>query len=307
MADLVNEFSWSMSRLAKFDACPRAYYYHYYGSWGGWERGAAPETRELWILKKLTSRAAWAGSAVHDLVAWALQRAASGAGLPEVDAAVDRMHRRMRQEFRDSKEKAYRFRRALGLVEHEYEEAVDDGEWRRNWDHAAHCLEAFYRSPILAEILSVDPSRWYPIDALDTFEFEGVKVYVAPDFAFKDGEGRTRILDWKTGRQKERDRDQVRGYALFAIERWGVDAERIDADLHYLGAGEVVRVDLTAQALDRFRGELRASIEKMRASLADAPANRARLEDFPSTTDAGECSRCNFRGACPDVTLLAAS
>lgn len=30
-----NEFSWSKSRMDKFNACKRAYYFHYYGSWGG--------------------------------------------------------------------------------------------------------------------------------------------------------------------------------------------------------------------------------------------------------------------------------
>lgn len=303
MADLINEFSWSMSRSAKFEACARAYYYHYYGSWGGWEAGADPEVRERWILKKLTSRFAWAGSTVHDTIAWALEQVAVGRGLPEADAAVERMHRRMRQEFRDSREGVYRRRKALGLLEHEYDEALDDEVWRGNWEHAAACLETFYRAPVLQEILSVDPGRWFPIDALDTFDFEGVKVYVAPDFAFRDAADRTRILDWKTGRPKARDRDQVLGYALFALDRWGVRAPQIAAELHYLGAGEVDEVPVTEDALDAFRDRLRASIETMRARLADPGANRAELGAFPPTDDPGECARCNFRKVCPDAAL----
>ena len=41
MADLQNEFSWSKSRHEKFDECRRAYFYTYYGSWGGWSAGAS--------------------------------------------------------------------------------------------------------------------------------------------------------------------------------------------------------------------------------------------------------------------------
>ena len=41
-------------------------------------------------------------------------------------------HYRMRAEFRESREKAYRQRKAFGLVEHEYDEAVPDEVWRAN-------------------------------------------------------------------------------------------------------------------------------------------------------------------------------
>src|SRR5690606_9490976 len=68
MAKLENRFSWSKSRHEKFEACLRQYYYQYYGSWGGWERGAPAEPRELYMLKKLTIRHAWSGTAVHDAI-----------------------------------------------------------------------------------------------------------------------------------------------------------------------------------------------------------------------------------------------
>ena len=49
MADLANEFSWSRSRDSTFQDCRRKYFYHYYGSWGGWEAGATPEVRRLYV------------------------------------------------------------------------------------------------------------------------------------------------------------------------------------------------------------------------------------------------------------------
>jgi hypothetical protein len=45
---LENEFSWSKSRHEKFASCPRAYWFHYYGSWGGWDAATGPPTRELY-------------------------------------------------------------------------------------------------------------------------------------------------------------------------------------------------------------------------------------------------------------------
>ena len=57
---LTNDFSWSKSRHEKLSECLRAYYFHYYRSWGGWDRAAPAEARELYTLKKLGNRFTWA-------------------------------------------------------------------------------------------------------------------------------------------------------------------------------------------------------------------------------------------------------
>ena len=51
MGTLVNELSWSVSRNSLFSECRRAYYYNYYGSWGGWEANTSATTRKFYILK----------------------------------------------------------------------------------------------------------------------------------------------------------------------------------------------------------------------------------------------------------------
>jgi hypothetical protein len=40
MGELANTFSWSYSRHGMFSECLRKYWLSYYGSWGGWGRGA---------------------------------------------------------------------------------------------------------------------------------------------------------------------------------------------------------------------------------------------------------------------------
>jgi hypothetical protein len=44
MPELTNDFSWSRSRDNTFQECKRRYYYHYYGSWGGWEAGVSADS-----------------------------------------------------------------------------------------------------------------------------------------------------------------------------------------------------------------------------------------------------------------------
>ena len=99
---LKNEFSWSKSRHEKLAECPRQYFFHYYGSWGGWERGAAPDVKELYTLKKLTARPAWAGSTVHDTIKRALTLVRDGQPLDGAQL-IDRTRARVRAEFRESR------------------------------------------------------------------------------------------------------------------------------------------------------------------------------------------------------------
>ncbi|MDF1565258.1 MAG: PD-(D/E)XK nuclease family protein [Deltaproteobacteria bacterium] len=299
MADLTNDFSWSSSRASKFDSCRLAYWFHYYGSWGGWERGASERTHELWVLKKLTGRQAWAGIGVHDAIAEALGVVQRGGELPPAEKVIGDLHEKMRDEFKGSREGVYRRRKALGLVEHEYELPISNAKWKENWERAKGSLEAFYASPICAEICATPPERWLPIDALDTFDFEGTRVYVAPDFAFRDDRDRLRILDWKTGRPREKDHEQVRGYALFAADRWGAEPEELAAELHYLAEGKVEAVTVDLEAIEAYKVRLRESIAAMKAVLKDPSKNEADEADFPAVSDSRECRWCNFRRLCP--------
>src|SRR6476661_6646997 len=96
---LTNDFSWSKSRHEKFQECLRAYYFQYYRSWGGWDpETSTPETRELYILKKLNNRYTWAGAVVHDTIKYALRTVRFGG---EVDPAlsIERAHRLMQMDF----------------------------------------------------------------------------------------------------------------------------------------------------------------------------------------------------------------
>lgn len=293
---LRNEFSWSKSRHEKLATCPRSYFFHYYGSWGGWERGADETTRELYTLKKLTSRYAWAGSTVHDGIKWALSRIRDGGNL-EPQPWIDRLRDRMRTEFRDSREKAYRVRKALGLQEHEYEEPVTNEEWKANWDQVENCLRAFLASRWLDEAKRLPPERWLPIDELGSFLWEGTPVFAAPDFAYRQGEGAV-LVDWKTGRPRPADQEQLLGYALYAMETWKVPAGKVECRVVYLPSMREEEVVAGEAELQGFAGRMEGSIEKMLALLSDRERNFAEIASFPRTEDPGLCRFCAFRRPC---------
>lgn len=298
---LQNEFSWSKSRHEKLAECPRQYFYHYYGSWGGWERDADPEVRELYLLKKLTSRQAWAGSTVHDAIKRALTLIRDG---HPVDRAglVALTRSRMREEFRGSREKLYRRRKALGLVEHEYDEPIADEVWRANWELVEACIDAFFDSRWIGIARDLPPERWLPIDELGSFLFEGTKIFAAPDFAFRRGDGGVVVIDWKTGQRRESDREQLRGYALYARETWQISLERIECRVVYLPSLEEEEVRIDEAEANAFCERMRASIEAMRNLLDDPVRNLASIDRFPRTDDERTCARCVFRRPCRGIS-----
>lgn len=296
--ELVNELTWSKSRHGKFEDCRRLYWFHYYGAWGGWKDDAPREAREAYLLKNLSTRQQWAGRVVHEHIAFALSLARHGAP-PPLRTLVDRAHQRMRDDFRKSRQGAYRERPkwTLGLVEHEYAEPVPDAQWRANWENVEACLARFYESGWPERARALTPQAWLPIDEIGSFVLDGLKVFAGPDFAWRDGAGAV-LVDWKTGAPRDEDREQVLGYSLYARDRWGVPVENVTARLVYLALGEEVEVGVDRAALDGFLARFRQSVSQMRALLRDPSVNAAVRDDFPTTADLSRCRGCSFRRPC---------
>ncbi|HZZ86306.1 MAG TPA: PD-(D/E)XK nuclease family protein [Anaeromyxobacteraceae bacterium] len=302
MAELTNDFTWSKSRHEKFAECRRAYYYAYYGAWGGWEAPAGSEVRELYVLKQLSSRWQWAGSLVHDALKQLLRRAQATGQFAPVDELVARTRQKARAQWSVSREKSYwRERKPVGcLVEHEYGDPVTSEEWKRLFEEVvAGSLEGFYRSPTFALLREAPRADWLTVDELDSFAFEGTKIWVAIDFAYRDRDGLVHVLDWKTGKERGVDQTQVGIYSIYAQGKWKLAPEQVVGGLVYLGAGgEEVAVRADPETLRGCEEKMRGSIAGMKALLDDAPANRASLRCFPQLEGAASCRRCPFRRPC---------
>ena len=150
VADLVNEFSWSRTRDNVFKECRRRYYYQYYGAWGGWDAGADPLVRRLYVLKQLGTRQMWAGRLVHEAVERALLAMRDGHALSEA-ALIEDTVRQMRLEWSGSRDgvvpRAPRSARASSSTSTACPSAT--AEWQALRDHVVRCLRNFHRLPLL--------------------------------------------------------------------------------------------------------------------------------------------------------------
>ncbi|PYM20212.1 MAG: hypothetical protein DMD78_22520 [Candidatus Rokuibacteriota bacterium] len=303
MADLVNEFSWSRSRDATFQDCRRKYYLHYYGSWGGWDAGSAPDVRRLYVLKQLASRQMWAGRIVHDAIEMALHIYQQGREVP-VEPFLEDVIERMRGEWRGSRDGLYREKpKTLALFEHEYAVDLKREAWQMLSQNVKTCLRNFFRLPLLGDVRKTAPEHWSIEHWSKVFDFEGTPVWIAPDFGFWNDAGRLTLVDWKTGAS---DADatafQLGCYALYARDVLGVEPAKVDLLEANLREPTVTPLAWDDARLGEIREQLRLSIRAMRAYLMAPDANQARMEDFERTEELRICRWCNFKAVCrPEV------
>jgi hypothetical protein len=299
MAELTNDFSWSRSRDATFQDCRRKYFYHYYGAWGGWEAAAAPAVRRLYVLKQLASRQMWAGRAVHDAIEMALHVFRQGRDVP-VEPFIEDVVERMRVEWRGSRDGRYRDSpKTLALFEHEYALDLKREVWQALRGNVVTCLRNFFRLPLLAAVCKTSPEHWSIEHWSKVFDFEGTPVWIAPDFGYWTEEGRLVLVDWKTGgSDAEATAFQLGCYALYAREVLGVPPARVDLLEVNLREPTVTPLRWDDARLEAVREQLRLSIRSMRAYLADADANVARIDDFERTEELRICRWCNFKAVC---------
>jgi hypothetical protein len=306
VAELANEFSWSRTRASVFQECRRRYFYQYYGAWGGWDAGADPKTRALYVLKQLATRQMWAGRLVHEAVERSLLALRDGHALSEASLVEDTV-RQMREEWKGSRDGVYRDSpRRTGLFEHEYGVPVRDGEWQALRDHVVRCLRSFHRLPLLAEIKRTPAHRWILIEDVSAFTWEGTRIFSAPDFGYWNHDDRLQLVDWKTGGNGEDASLQLAGYALYALEVLGVDLPRVDLLEVNLREGRIARHPWDAASLERVSEHIRLSVRSMKAYLRDPERNLADEADFEKAEDLRICRWCNFRAVCrPELAPVA--
>lgn len=304
MAKLANELTWSVSRDNLFKQCRRAYYYQYYGSWGGWESGTDARTRKIYVLKNLSTLPMWAGSVVHDTIAQALRHHAQTREEIRAGALQARARMMLRKGWIEAVERQWEASpKKTNLFELYYGNGknLPQEETERVKETVYGCLQAFVDSAILREILATPYVNWKPVDVLSSFLLEGLKVWVAVDFAHTDPESRLHIIDWKTGAEKRDSIEvQLACYALYANEEWFTPLERVRLMGVFLKENaRVSEYPVHADTLVNARDYILNSSAEMRSLLVKAATNEAREDDFICCESERVCRRCNFREVCP--------
>ncbi len=300
MRTFKNEFSWSISRDNIFRKCRRMYYFHYYGSWGGWEDDADDRTKTIYILKQLQTRQMWAGKKVHECIEKAIKNIHGGIETINVEQSIDETLNAMRQEFKDSKKKRYLNEpKTCALFEHEYGLPIPDAEWKNIADHVVTCLNHFFDSDVYSSICQLSDEQWLEVEKFSHFQHNGVRIYAVLDLGFRDRD-EIIIYDWKTGKEESNDyKLQLACYGLYAMQQWGIEPEQLKMIEFYLSNKKQNTHNMKDLELDQIREHIGISIKEMKEML-DAPGSNIASEDrFPFSENEQTCKYCNYYKVCP--------
>lgn len=293
-----NEFSWSKSRDDVFNICKRKYYFQHYGSWGGWESTAPERTREIYILKNLSTRQIWIGQVVHDIIHLFLIQLKAGNNL-NLSNLLFRLKKRLNEDFTCSESGLYKkFPKRCGLLEHEYKLLIQKEEWDKLFESAEKCIINFYNSDTLKNIKNQDPSQWIFLEDFLSFDFEGTKTYLKIDFAIEK-ENKIILYDWKTGKERETEMDiQLACYALYISQKRNINPNNIIVKRYNVALDKEDQFEINSQMMEYIKNYMRKSINYMKEFLIDKNNNIVKEEDFPKISILNNCIQCNFKKIC---------
>ena len=310
MAKITNELTWSVSRAKLFQTCQRAYYYNYYGSWGGWSKDADAETILIYQLKNLQPMILWAGGIVHETIKDALQDFQATGAVPTVAALQEKARCKMNAGWLECINHEWEASpsKKTNLLELYYGNPDDYGTCRKLpkeetdaiKSRVMDALEAFATAPVLKTILAVPAKQWKVIDELSFFFIDDIKVWCAVDFAYTDDEGVLHIIDWKTGSEhKATLRQQLACYALFATKIWDATLDKLTLQGVFLNdGGRLSTYPVEPDLLTSVTAQIHASFNAMKSKLSDAENNIAEIEKFPPSPSEYNCQSCPFKRLC---------
>ncbi|MDD5194258.1 MAG: PD-(D/E)XK nuclease family protein [Candidatus Omnitrophica bacterium] len=294
---LKSELSWSYSRDRLFLECRRAYYYHYYASWGGWEREASDLSKKAYLLRNIQNLDAWIGDIVHQVIKWILENQIQGNTVLH-DEAINKTKQMFLKTWEQSRGKLWvnNVKHNLNLFEHYYNRELSRGFLAEKLVKAQRSITNIYSCGLLETISGLSKDCILRVDELDSFDFEGIKIFAVPDFAIKN-ELYT-LYDWKTGKPTDKDALQLSCYTLYAHDKWKATIDNIQLVPVYLAQEEVSLNPIKALKTEEVKTYIRSSISEMKSCLKDASANIADIDKLPKTNDGWRCKNCRFQEIC---------
>jgi len=108
------------------------------------------------------------------------------------------------------------------------------------------------------------------------------------------------IIDWKTGRNMSKDMSmQLSCYAMYAMDKWGIDPEKVKLIEYNLLANQGVEFTVGAPEIENTKTYIAGSIADMQSLLVDRDDNVPKDEEsFVKIEDEKIRSRCNFQKVC---------
>ncbi|MCP3030987.1 PD-(D/E)XK nuclease family protein [Halobacillus sp. A1] len=301
------ELSWSLSRHKTMLTCSRKYAYDYYLSHNGWLSNADSLARQTYRLKKITNLEMHFGSVVHDLIYQIIQRVLSNKEIPDEEAVVDEIRHHLNRSFIESTKKEHLWQHRpkhytmLHEIYYSQTNTLPEGKIQKITDRLSTTVKNFFASQSFADVLNKQDMRFMESEKFRYMMVDGVKIFVVMDLLYRDLQNdKWVIVDWKTGKSSDEDRNQLALYALYLQQKHHIESlEDIVIRNEYLLDGTHVDHQLTEHDLVNVQRLYGISMEQMKTFLSDPQHNAPLpLDHFPMQEDPRVCARCNYQELC---------
>lgn len=296
------EKSWSISKMKVIESCLREYYYTYYGSHNGWLYESTDEQKMSWRLKKLTNIWLAFGDKLHLLMRELIKYKGT---IKDEEKIKIYMRNQLNLAVKSSLDK-YKsgewdeYPRGEMLQEYYYGDKLSEATIDEIKNRIEFCAKGILDSRSYnaisnknIKILEVDEGKF------DYILVSGVKVYALIDFLYIDEDDNYVIVDWKTGKESEYDKEQLMVYALYVMEKYNVPLEKMIGRVEYLLYGESVEYRFSKEDEMNIRNRIDLDLNVINAFLEDKELNKPRpKEDFLKCDNLKKCSKCKFKKIC---------
>ncbi|MDY3206294.1 PD-(D/E)XK nuclease family protein [Clostridium baratii] len=307
------EKSWSISRIKTIKSCLREYYYTYYGSHRGWDPEASYEQKYSWRLKKLTNIWLAFGDVIHKAIKNIIDFKKNNIDKEiDVDALKEFVRTNLNIIVKQSSRKDSILRwneypKGNMLLEYYYDGKLEREDILEIKERIEQCVENIFESKTFfdinkgeyLDILEVDEGNF------DYFFHEGVKVFALIDLLYLDNDRNIVIVDWKTGKQNEEDREQLLVYLLYVMEKYNVPVEKVKGRVEYLLQGEHVEYSFTNDDVEHIKNRISLEINVINALLVDENNNIPKDKDtFIMCDEDFKCNKCKYRRLCKKERVI---
>lgn len=299
------ERTWSLSKSNTLDECPRKYYYHYYLSNNVCSNNDKKLVNEAKRLKKLSNRFFYSGNLIHDVTKEIVKDIYKNKST-KID--IENLKKESIFKFRSQCKKDLTYLKnsrclkdEVLLTEYYYENQISATEGKNVLTTIDMCLENILKTKSIKELLNTDVSIIENSeDSFNSFLIDGTKTYAKLDLLYKDRVSEKYIIvDWKTGKENNDDRNQLLLYALYAMEKCNISIDEIICRDEYLKEGICKEYKFTNMDIEAFKLKAKNKIEKMNNYLESIDLNIPKdMKLFPSIKETSICNSCNYREIC---------
>ena len=190
--------------------------------------------------------------------------------------------------------------KGIMLQEYYYGDKISKQIGNELKERLSQCINSFYVSKTFEDILKPETVIIEnDEDIFSSINYNSLKVYSKIDLLYKDYDGYYVIVDWKTGKVSDSDKEQLLVYAWYVMEQYGVHYSRIKGRIEYLLDGHVEEVIFKAEDIRFIKDKVSNDLKIIDYYLEDIVLNKPKEKEvFKKTLKNYKCSNCKFRMLC---------